>query len=143
MQPLMGQRVLLCRRDLDMNQDQLAELAEVSRTYISHLERGKIDNPTIAAVEGIARALQVRPEYLLGWTDDPTGESSPAGPHTIVHQAANGAERALIEELLDTFQELSKEDQALALQIIRQIGRSRGVRIIGEDDATSDDPRAA
>jgi len=70
-------RLLISRRDLKFNQEDVADRAGVSRAYVSDLERGKVDNPTLDVVTSLARVLQVRPEYLLGWSDDPLGEDRP------------------------------------------------------------------
>ena len=53
----LAQRVLLERRTLNWNQDELAAKAGVSRSYISHIERSQIPNPTIDVVEALAAAL--------------------------------------------------------------------------------------
>ena len=54
-----GERLLLERRRLDVNQDDLAIRANVNRAYISNLERGHAENPSVAVVEAIAKALGV------------------------------------------------------------------------------------
>lgn len=75
----LAERLLLSRRDVDITQEDLAQQAgNLSAAYISSLERGKVLNPTTEVIEALATALGVRPEYLLGWSDDPLGESQPA-----------------------------------------------------------------
>lgn len=130
---MLGDRLLLARRQLEMNQDSLAEQANVNRTYISNLERGHSPNPTIEIVEALARALGIRPEYLVGWTDDPLGEDLPASEREgrVVYQAATQEEYQRIQQLLEIFSDIPPERQPFALQLIDTFRRSQGVRIVG------------
>jgi len=66
---MLGSRVLLARRDLEMNQDELARHVGVSRPFISDIERGKTTNVGVETVMALAAALGVRPAYLLGLSD--------------------------------------------------------------------------
>jgi transcriptional regulator with XRE-family HTH domain len=52
------------RLDLDLSQEELAELAGVHRTYVGMLEREE-KNVTIYNIERIAKALGVSPDILL------------------------------------------------------------------------------
>ena len=47
-----------------LSQEELAERADLHRTYVSGLER-EIRNPTLSVIEKIADALEVRPDELL------------------------------------------------------------------------------
>lgn len=125
-----GTRVLLSRRDLDMNQDTLADLVGVSQAYISGVERGKITNPTLEVIIKLADALAVSPAYLLGLSDDPLGlDSSSEGQ--VVFETEDPEERRLVLELVEELQGLESSDQRLALSLIRQIRRNRDGRIVG------------
>ena len=66
---MLGSRVLLARRDLDINQKELARRVGVSRPFISDIERGKTTNVGVETVAALAKALDVRPAYLLGLSD--------------------------------------------------------------------------
>jgi transcriptional regulator with XRE-family HTH domain len=68
---LLGQRLLLSRRDLDLDQIELAAKSGVSNTYISDLERGRTRNVSVDVVLSLADALGVSIQYLLGLTEDP------------------------------------------------------------------------
>lgn len=58
------------RKQRGMSQSKLAELVGYAdKTMISHIENGKIDLSTSKLAE-IARALNVSPAYLMGWTDN-------------------------------------------------------------------------
>lgn len=133
MEATLGGRLLLLRRDLDLNQDELAARSSVSRNYISDLERGKVTNPGIEIVEALARALGVRPEYILGWSDDSLGEDQPASlaEGRVVYQVASPAEYRQVQELLDLWQELTPEDQRMILDMAQRLRRVGNARIIG------------
>lgn len=128
-------RVLLCRRDLKWDQDDLAKLANVSRAYVSDLERGKTTNPTMDVIEALAKALGVRPEYLAGWSDDALGEDRPANVASghLVYDAATPDERRRVQEALDLLHELTPEYQGLAIQVMETFRRASNVRIIGDE----------
>ncbi|MES2055530.1 MAG: helix-turn-helix transcriptional regulator [Pseudomonadota bacterium] len=53
-----GKRLRMVRVRLQISQEALAELADLDRTYISLLERGK-RNPSLVCVASLAGALSV------------------------------------------------------------------------------------
>jgi transcriptional regulator with XRE-family HTH domain len=53
-----GKAIRRRRRELDMTQEKLAELAELHRTYISNLENGEA-NPSLDIIDRLARALDI------------------------------------------------------------------------------------
>lgn len=53
-----GKAVRRRRRELDLSQEELAERAELHRTYISSIERGRM-NPSLENVEKLAKALDI------------------------------------------------------------------------------------
>jgi transcriptional regulator with XRE-family HTH domain len=59
-----GMRVRKLREALDWSQDQLAEQADLHRTYISGLERGE-RNVSVLNILRLARALKTTPGKLL------------------------------------------------------------------------------
>ena len=59
-----GKRVRKARKAKGLSQEELAHDADSNRTYISDVERGT-RNPSIEAVERIARALDVSMGSLL------------------------------------------------------------------------------
>ncbi len=130
----LAQRLLISRRDLDMTQEDLARRAgNVSPAYISSLERGKVTNPTADVLETLATALGVPPGYLIGWSDDPSGESLPASiaEGRVVYQVASPAEYRQTQQLLDSWQDLTHEDQRMILDMIDRLRKVEHARIIG------------
>lgn len=67
----LGKRVRDLRREAGLSQEELASAAGMDRGHISNLENGRIENPGIATVEALARALRTTPQYLLGFEDHP------------------------------------------------------------------------
>lgn len=134
MEATLAGRLLLLRRDLNLNQDELSARSSVSRNYISDLERGKVTNPGIEVIEALARALDVRPEYILGWTNDSSGEDQPASiaEGRVVYQVDSPTTYRLVQEFLDIFTELSPEDQRMLLELAEKLRRAGNVRIIGQ-----------
>ncbi len=56
------------RSQLAISQEELSDRAEMDRTYVSGIERGK-RNPTITVVARLAEALEVTAAELLAQTD--------------------------------------------------------------------------
>ena len=59
-----GQRVQELRKERNLSQEQLAELAGVHRTYIGMIERAE-KNITLCNIERIAKALKVNIKDLF------------------------------------------------------------------------------
>jgi len=53
-----GKAIRRRRRELDLSQEELAERAELHRTYISDIERGD-RNPSLENIEKLAKALDI------------------------------------------------------------------------------------
>ena len=66
-----GQNVRRTRRAQEMSQEELAHRADLHRTYLSSIERGGGRNPSLRAIDQIAKALGVTPGSLLDGDADP------------------------------------------------------------------------
>jgi transcriptional regulator with XRE-family HTH domain len=64
------------RVDKEVSQEAFAVDAGIDRTYVSRLERG-MENPTVAVLEGIAKALGVEIEALFA---QPEPDEEAPGP---------------------------------------------------------------
>ena len=60
----LGKAIKLCRTQRGLNQSELANIAGVSVSYLSLLERGKRD-PAFSTVEEIANALDIPVSILV------------------------------------------------------------------------------
>ena len=66
---VMGERIRRLRRAKQLTQDQLAEAAEISVSFMGHIERGT-RKPSIRTIVLIADALNCSVDELLGrWAD--------------------------------------------------------------------------
>ncbi|MDH2363758.1 helix-turn-helix domain-containing protein [Priestia megaterium] len=64
---MIGDRIRTIRVQKRMTLSNLAEKANVTKSYLSNIERNISTNPTIEFVEKVALALNMKPESLLGW----------------------------------------------------------------------------
>jgi transcriptional regulator with XRE-family HTH domain len=60
----LGTKVRQLRTGMGLTQEKLGEMTDLDRTYISGIERGK-RNPSIAAIEQLAKALKVKTSDLI------------------------------------------------------------------------------
>lgn len=68
-----GKIIAKRRKDKNFNQEQLAEAAEISQSYISRIEQGK-EKPSLELLERIAVALDVPVVALMSDPESPTHE---------------------------------------------------------------------
>ena len=107
-----GKRIKVRRKDLGMTQEELGQKAGVTKATINKYETGIVQNLKRSTIEDMAKALNVSPSYIMGWTDNGViGQNS--GTITV-----NNAERAL-----------SKEELEL-LRIYNKIGVRDRIRLI-------------
>ena len=60
----LAQSVKLRRKELGLSQEDLADLAEIDRTYASQIERG-VANPSLEVLYRLARSLELELPMLL------------------------------------------------------------------------------
>ena len=70
-QPTFGKRIKDLRTERKMTLDQLADATDSSKSYIWELENKNPPRPSAEKLSGIAKALGVTVDYLLG-TDEQT-----------------------------------------------------------------------
>ena len=75
---LFGKNVLVLRRERKLSQEQLANFADISRNYISMVERGEAKNVSDDIIRKLALALEVSSEELTGSTRDESAIVIPA-----------------------------------------------------------------
>lgn len=73
---VVARNVAELRRAAGLSQEELADRAEVDRTYVSQVERG-LRNLTISVLARISRALKTTPDKLLTPTAAPTLSRGP------------------------------------------------------------------
>lgn len=65
-----AQQVLIRRRQLRLSQTKLAEMAGISRNYVSMIERGEARNISIGVLQALCTALGISPTLLTGTTEE-------------------------------------------------------------------------
>jgi transcriptional regulator with XRE-family HTH domain len=60
----LGKRILYIRRAKGISQEEVAQVANIRRTYIGQIERGNF-NMRLDTLEGICKALRVSPADLF------------------------------------------------------------------------------
>lgn len=138
---LFAERLLISRRDLSLDQKELGRRANVSNTYISDLERGRVTNPGIEVLDALASALGVSIRYLIGISDDPSAsyedESSALTEDHIAYKVHQPATRNQIKRLIDIFLQLPRREQDLLVAMAQTMADADDPHIIGgteEDD---------
>lgn len=63
-QRAMGKRIRRARRMLDLTQEQLAEMAGVSTSFVGHIERGT-RIPSVETMYKLCRMLEITMEYAI------------------------------------------------------------------------------
>ena len=99
----MGDRIKNRRIELGMTQQELAvKMGFKTRSHISLLEQGDRNIP-ISKIKNLANALEVSPEYIMGWEDNAGTITTNIGDHNITNANTNsfngnsGAMREAIE----------------------------------------------
>ncbi|MCP4423538.1 MAG: helix-turn-helix transcriptional regulator [Chloroflexi bacterium] len=100
----LGEQVFVYRRKLGLSQGKLADLAEISRNYVSLIERGEAQNVSLNIVNQLAAALGVAPAEL-------TGEM--LHEHTLIHPALRdfGLQAGLSFEVVDRLARIPRRGQ--------------------------------
>ncbi|MCQ6275287.1 helix-turn-helix transcriptional regulator [Bacillus sp. V3B] len=62
---MIGKNITLLRKEKDLTLSELAERANVAKSYLSNIERNINQNPSIQIVEKIARVLDVEVKTLI------------------------------------------------------------------------------
>lgn len=65
-----GERTKMRRKELHLTQEYLADKLDVNKSTIQRYESGTIDNTKRLVVDGLADALHVPREWLMGETDE-------------------------------------------------------------------------
>jgi transcriptional regulator with XRE-family HTH domain len=74
-----GLSILIYRKRTGLSQEALAEMAEISRNYLSMIERSEATNLSIDVLVRLARAMSVEPCQLLNILTGKTNDHSRPG----------------------------------------------------------------
>ena len=62
----LGRQIFRRRKELGLTQGELAEQADISRNYVSLIERGEVSNVSVNILNSLAVALETTPAELSG-----------------------------------------------------------------------------
>ena len=121
-----GARIKARRKDVGMTQEELGKKIGVTKATINKYETGVVINMKRPTIEKIAKALDVDPGYLVGWTDNTTSVYTNNG---VIGQnsgtiTVNNSERTLSKEeleLLRIYGELDVKDRIRLLQAAMEL----------------------
>jgi transcriptional regulator with XRE-family HTH domain len=89
------------RRELGLSQQRLAEAAAVSRTTLSHVERGKAPHVQTDVLDRILSALDLSPRLSAGATPDPARLAARAAHQARLHAQRERHLRLAVELAAD------------------------------------------
>lgn len=72
-----GKRIAQCRKEQDMTISELASKVGLAPSTISRYENGHFARIKLPAIEALAKALGVSPDWLIGYTNDPVDYNDP------------------------------------------------------------------
>ena len=120
----LAQRLLLSRRETDLDQKELGRLAGVSNSYISDIERGRITNVGIEVINSLSTALGVAPEYLAGWQEDPLNRIPDDEDERLTLREEKPRYDVFSEEerkLIESMRQLSEVQRLLVLKFVEML----------------------
>ena len=79
----LGDRIRKAREYCGMSQSELARRIKVSKQALYQMEGGKTEDPGVLKIKGIALALRVNANYLLGLSEDMQSEPLPTAEAAV------------------------------------------------------------
>lgn len=104
-----GQRIKERRKELDMTADELGRRIGKNRATVYRYENGDIENLPIDVLKPIAKALDVAPQYLMGWDAD-TEEASEKVEPTVDFLVMLGDDVIAVVETMSSLSPKSREE---------------------------------
>jgi len=126
-----GERLRLQRKRNSLTLGQVAEYENLSKGYLSDLERGVNAPPAWPLLARLTQRYKTSADYLLGLTDDPR----PTATLQLDPETQN-----LVRQIIADFATLSARDQRMALDFLRMMRQAEDdtreplvPRIIGQE----------
>jgi two-component system response regulator len=121
-----GASVRSLRHRMGISQEELAERADLHRTYITGIEAG-LRNITLRSIEKLAGALQVSTETLLWHADGENGRTRPSCGGSA---AGKYVDILMVED--------NPDDAELALQAFRKARINNPIQVVGDGEGALD-----
>lgn len=106
----LGNRIYSLRKAKGLTQEELGQRVGVTKAQINKYETGVTQNLKRSVAEAMAKALDVSPGYLMGWTDESV-------THEREQSLSNDGER----ELLRIYRALGIRDRVKLLTLAIQL----------------------
>lgn len=125
-----GQRIQDRRKALKMSVEDLANKIGKSRATVYRYENGDIEKLPLDVLMPIAKALHVKPEYLMDWEED--DENNKQEEYYLDPEAARLAQKLFddpnIHALLDAAEDSKPENIAMVADLLNRL---KGTNIDG------------
>ena len=124
---LLGVRIVQARKRRGWTQGQLATYTKVKQSYLSMIEGGQRDNPSIDKLEAIATALRTSLDYLVGRTNDPRPLAIIQSPESqsLMQQVGDLLADPIMEKCFKLLIALTPEDRADIYNYVRYVAVRR------------------
>ena len=104
-----GQRIKERRKELDMTADELGRRIGKNRATVYRYENGDIENLPIDVLKPIAKALDIAPQYLMGWNIDTEATSKKTEP-TVDFALLHDGDVMTVVEVMSSLSPKSREE---------------------------------
>ena len=104
-----GQRIKERRKELDMTADELGRRIGKNRATVYRYENGDIENLPIDVLKPIAKALDIAPQYLMGWNIDTEATSKKTEP-TVDFLMLHDGDVMTVVEAMSSLSPKSREE---------------------------------
>lgn len=79
----MGDIIRKLRIEKGVTQEELGKVIGVQKSAIRKYESGMVENLKKSSIQALANYFGVTPTYLMGWSDDPHGNSEPSNVYPV------------------------------------------------------------
>lgn len=79
----MGDIIRKLRIEKGVTQEELGKVIGVQKSAIRKYESGAVENLKKSSIQALANYFGVTPTYLMGWSDDPNGNSEPSNVYSV------------------------------------------------------------
>lgn len=113
-----GKRIKQTREEKNMSLQDVAEITGVARSTVQRYEVGRIDKIKLPVIESIARALGVRPDWIIGKTEKKFPESESVPEIILYYKSLNSAGKNVATEqvrLLTLDEKYTKPDNIVPI----------------------------
>lgn len=120
-----GKRVKKIRKDAGLTLDDLNDFTGISKTYLSDLETGKADNPSIKILKKIANGLEIElPKLLEGSIEQNERQSISFGhPNVFEKLAEESSENEKLYHKAIRMVEKVLTDQSISVDARRELAK--------------------